>query len=110
MSDAERLNLTTARGAGNPFLFPGRDAGQPMHTTSYAYGCAPSPTGSATHVHVELLREAPAPVVAGMLGYHPVTPRHWPPKSAPPGSDTPPAARSGRAVTHGETPAPVGRR
>jgi len=34
MSDAERLNLTTARGAGNPFLFPGRDAGQPMHTTS----------------------------------------------------------------------------
>lgn len=46
-----------------------------MHTTSYAYGCAPSPTGSATHVHVELLREAPAPVVAGMLGYHPVTPQ-----------------------------------
>lgn len=26
-------------------------------------------------MHVELLREAPAPVVAGMLGYHPVTPQ-----------------------------------
>lgn len=29
-----RLNLTTASGATNPFLFPGRRTRQPLHTTS----------------------------------------------------------------------------
>jgi hypothetical protein len=67
-----RLNLTTAGGADNPFLFPG----QPMHTTSLRLRLRnlglPHLDGRTTTIR-ELLREAPAPVVAGMLGYHPVT-------------------------------------
>ena len=71
-----RLNLTTAGGADNPFLFPGRRAGQPLHTTSLRLRLRnlglPHLDGRTTTIR-ELLREAPAPVVAGMLGYHPVT-------------------------------------
>lgn len=71
-----RLNLTTAGGATNPFLFPGRRPGQPLHTTSLRLRLRnlglPSRDGRTTTIR-QLVLQAPAPVVAGMLGYHPNT-------------------------------------
>jgi hypothetical protein len=68
-----RPNLTGAANPGSTLLFPGRRAGQPMHPTSlrmrlYAAGI-PNVTGRTAALR-QLLLEAPAPVVAAMLGYH----------------------------------------
>lgn len=67
-----RPNLTGAANPGSTLLFPGRRAGQPLHPTSlrmrlYAAGI-PNITGRTAALR-QLLLEAPAPVVAGMLGY-----------------------------------------
>ncbi|MGW3472335.1 hypothetical protein ACWDKQ_28575 [Saccharopolyspora sp. NPDC000995] len=71
-----RLNLTTAGGVTNPFLFPGRRAGQPLHTTSLRLRLRnlglPSRDDRTATIR-QLVLQAPAPVVAGMLGYHPNT-------------------------------------
>jgi integrase len=69
---AARPNLTGAANPGSTLLFPGRRAGQPLHPTSlrmrlYAAGI-PNITGRTAALR-QLLLEAPAPVVAGMLGY-----------------------------------------
>lgn len=74
-----RLNLTTAGGATNPFLFPGRRPGQPLHTTSLRLRLRnlglPNRDGRTATIR-QLVLQAPAPVVAGMLGYHPNTTEH----------------------------------
>ena len=67
-----RPNLVTATNPGSQLLFPGRRAGQPMHPTTLrprltAVGI-PNITGR-TAALCQLLLQAPAPVVAGMLGY-----------------------------------------
>lgn len=53
-------------------LFPGRHAGQPMHTTSLRLRlrrlAIPNIDGRTAAIR-QMLRQAPAPVVAGMLGY-----------------------------------------
>lgn len=71
-----RLNLTTAGGATNPFLFPGRRTGQPLHTTSLRLRLRnlglPNLDGRTAAIR-QFVLQAPAPVIAGMLGYHPNT-------------------------------------
>ncbi|TLW89256.1 hypothetical protein FFT09_22645 [Saccharomonospora piscinae] len=71
-----RLNLNTAANANNRHLFPGRRAGQPLHTTSLRLRLRnlglPSLDGRTATIR-HLLRQAPAPVVAEMLGYNPRT-------------------------------------
>ena len=71
-----RLNLNTAGGATNPFLFPGRRTGQPLHTTSLRLRLRnldlPNLDGRSAAIR-QLVLQAPAPVIAGMLGYHPNT-------------------------------------
>ena len=67
-----RPNLTGAANPDSTLLFPGRRAGQPLHPTSlrmrlYAAGI-PNVTGRTAALR-HLLLQAPAPVVAGMLGY-----------------------------------------
>lgn len=71
-----RPNLTGAANPGSNLLFPGRRAGQPLHPTSlrmrlYAAGI-PNITGRTAALR-QLLLQAPAAVVAGMLGYGPQT-------------------------------------
>jgi hypothetical protein len=73
---ANRSNLTTATNPASTLLFPGRRAGQPMHTTSLrlrlrTLGIPNLDGRTATIRH--LLLQAPAPVVAAMLGYNSAT-------------------------------------
>lgn len=69
---ARRSNLTTATNPDSTFLFPGRRAGQPIHPTSLRLRLQqlgiPNLDGRTRAIR-ELLMRAPAPVVAGMLGY-----------------------------------------
>lgn len=72
---ANRANLTTT--TTNPtsrLLFPGRRAGQPLHPTSTRLClqrlAIPNLNGTTRAIR-ELPLQAPAPVVAGMLGYNP---------------------------------------
>lgn len=71
-----RLNLNTAGGTTNPFLFPGRRTGQPLHTTSLRLRLRnlglPNLDGRSAAIR-QFVLQAPAPVIAGMLGYHPNT-------------------------------------
>lgn len=69
---ASRSNLTTATNPGSRLLFPGRRAGQPIHPVTlrlrlHTLGI-PNLNGRTRAIR-ELLLQAPAPVVAGMLGY-----------------------------------------
>jgi hypothetical protein len=71
-----RSNRTTATNPDSPLLFPGRRAGQPLHTTSLRLRLRnldlPNLTARTAAIR-QLVLEAPAPVVASMLGYHPAT-------------------------------------
>jgi hypothetical protein len=70
---AHRPNMSSATNPNSRFLFPGRRAGQPMHTTSLRLRLRnlglPSLDARTATIR-QLLLEAPAAVVAGMLGYH----------------------------------------
>jgi len=68
----QRLNLTTATNAGARWLFPGRRGGQPMTPESIerrlrAAGI-PALSGRTAALR-HLVLQAPAPVIAAMLGY-----------------------------------------
>lgn len=72
---ANRTNLTTATNPGSGLLFPGRRAGQPIHPGTLrarlqALGI-PNLNGRSQTIR-DLLRQAPASIVASMLGYHPL--------------------------------------
>jgi integrase len=71
---ANRSNLTTATNPTSRLLFPGRRAGQPLHPASIRLRLhrlgIPNINGRSRAIR-ELLLQAPAPVVAGMVGYHP---------------------------------------
>jgi integrase len=70
---ASRSNQTTATNPASRLLFPGRRAGQPMHPTSIRQRLRPlgipNLNGRSRAIR-ELLLQAPAPVVAAMIGYH----------------------------------------
>lgn len=70
---AHRPNLTTATNPGARWLFPGRRTGQPMDTSSLAVRMRnkgfPTFNGRTAAIR-QLALQAPAPVVARMLGYH----------------------------------------
>ncbi len=70
---AQRPNLTTATNPGARWLFPGRRAGQPMDTSTLAHRMRraklPAINGRTAALR-QLTLQAPAPVVAQMLGYH----------------------------------------
>jgi hypothetical protein len=68
----QRLNLTTATNAGARWLFPGRRGGQPMtpDTIERRLRLARIPTRGARSAALrQLVLQAPAPVIATMLGY-----------------------------------------
>ena len=71
---ANRSNLTTATNPTSRLLFPGRRAGQSLHPNSIRARLQrlgiPNVNGRSRAIR-ELLLQAPAPVVAGMVGYHP---------------------------------------
>lgn len=69
---AARRNQMTAANATSPWLFPGRASGRPMHTASFRLRLhnlgIPNLTNRSRAIR-EMLRQAPAIIVAGMLGY-----------------------------------------
>jgi len=71
-----RRNMNTATNRNSPWLFPGRQAGQPMNPNVLAALVndigVPTVTGRTSAIRQHVL-ELPAPVVADALGYHPVT-------------------------------------
>ncbi|MGH3194579.1 MAG: hypothetical protein ACRDNT_01325 [Streptosporangiaceae bacterium] len=71
-----RDNMNTATNRNSRWLFPGRRAGQPMHSDSLAALVndlgVPTVAGRASAIRQHVL-EMPAPVVADALGYHQVT-------------------------------------
>lgn len=68
--------MNTATNRDSRWLFPGRRAGQPMHSDALAAlvnGLGiPTVAGRASAIRQHVL-EMPAPVVADALGYHHVT-------------------------------------
>ncbi|MGH3219119.1 MAG: tyrosine-type recombinase/integrase [Streptosporangiaceae bacterium] len=68
----QRLNLTTATNAGARWLFPGRRGGQPMTPDTaerrLRRAGIPALSGRASALR-HLVLQAPAPVIAAMLGY-----------------------------------------
>ncbi len=73
---AHRDNMTTATNPDSRWLFPGRRAGQPIHPGTLldqvrALGIPIQAARTATLR--QLVLQAPAPVVAQALGYHPTT-------------------------------------
>ena len=72
----KRDNMNTATNRNSRWLFPGRRAGQPMHSDSLAALVddlgIPTVAGRASAIRQHVL-EMPAPVVADALGYHQVT-------------------------------------
>ncbi|MFB6717528.1 hypothetical protein ACFCZY_38430 [Streptomyces sp. NPDC056237] len=71
-----RPNQNTAANPASTWLFPGRRAGRPMDPTTIrdALRKAGVPAlGSRIAALRQLVLQAPAPVVAGMLGYHDTT-------------------------------------
>lgn len=70
---ASRENTTTATNPNGNWLFPGRRAAHPLHPDTLGgqlntLGITTLPARTATIR--QLVLQAPAPVVAGMLGYH----------------------------------------
>ena len=72
----KRDNMNTATNRNSRWLFPGRRAGQPMHSDALAAlvdGLGiPTVAARASAIRQHVL-EMPAPVVADALGYHQVT-------------------------------------
>ncbi|MFB6580537.1 hypothetical protein ACFCYC_24560 [Streptomyces sp. NPDC056402] len=76
---AEHPNLAYASSRSSGWLFPGRQAGQPMHQTSLQdrlreIGIPPQ-RGRASSIR-QLVLQAPAPVIAKAFGYHDKTTTH----------------------------------
>jgi len=71
-----RDNMNTATNRHSRWLFPGRRAGQPMHSDTLAALVSnlgiPATAGRACAIRQHVL-EMPAPIVAEALGYHHVT-------------------------------------
>lgn len=71
---AVRPNRTTATNPASPLLFPGRRAGQPIHPGSLRLRLRrlgiPNLDGRTRAIR-DLVLQAPPPVVANLLGYHP---------------------------------------
>lgn len=70
---ATRPNMLTATNPDSRWLFPGRRAGQPLHPETIAGRLASlglHRTNARTSAIRHLVLQAPAPVVAGMLGYN----------------------------------------
>ncbi|MGH3226729.1 MAG: hypothetical protein ACRDPY_49975, partial [Streptosporangiaceae bacterium] len=68
----QRLNLTTATNAGARWLFPGRRGGQPMTPDTIERplrGAGIAALAGRTAALRQLVLQAPAPVIATMLGY-----------------------------------------
>jgi hypothetical protein len=73
---ADRQNMSTATNPGSRFLFPGRRPGQPInpYTLYPVLQELGIPTQTArTSAIRQLVLQAPAPVIAQALGYHPTT-------------------------------------
>ncbi|WP_337825184.1 hypothetical protein [Amycolatopsis sp. A1MSW2902] len=72
----KRDNMNTATNPNSRWLFPGRRAGQPMHSESLAALVndlgVPTTTGRTSAILQHVL-DMPAPVVAHALGYHHIT-------------------------------------
>jgi hypothetical protein len=72
----KRDNMNTAINPNSHWLFPGRRAGQPMHSDWLAALVnelgIPTTIGRTSAIRQHVL-DMPAPVVADALGYHPVT-------------------------------------
>ncbi|GAB2843432.1 hypothetical protein GCM10022221_48300 [Actinocorallia aurea] len=70
---AARPNTLTATNPDSRWLFPGRRAGQPLHPATIS-GRLGSHGLHRTNARAATLRQlvlqAPAPVIAGMLGFH----------------------------------------
>ncbi|MEV7864413.1 hypothetical protein AB0O86_38210 [Streptomyces hirsutus] len=71
-----RDNMNTATNRDSRWLFPGRRAGQPMHSDALSALVndlgIPTTAGRVSAIREHVL-EMPAPVVADALGYHQVT-------------------------------------
>lgn len=70
---AARPNTKTATNPDTRWLFPGRRANQPLHPSTIEKrlgGLGFSPGRARTSAIRQLVLQAPAPVVARMLGYH----------------------------------------
>jgi hypothetical protein len=69
---SQRLNLTTATNADARWLFPGRRGGQPMNPDTIEkrlrHAGIPARGGRSAALR-QLVLQAPAPVIATMLGY-----------------------------------------
>jgi hypothetical protein len=73
---SQRQNMSTATNPSSRYLFPGRRAGQPInpYTLYPAMRELGIPTQTArTSAIRQLVLQAPAPVIAHALGYHPTT-------------------------------------
>ncbi|WP_250285753.1 site-specific integrase [Frankia sp. CiP1_Cm_nod2] len=73
---AQRSNMNTATNPDSRWLFPGRRAGQPMHPGSlldHIRTLGIPNQAARTAALRQLVLQAPAPVVAQALGYHPTT-------------------------------------
>jgi hypothetical protein len=73
---SQRQNMSTATNPSSRYLFPGRRAGQPInpYTLYPAMRELGIPTQTArTSAMRQLVLQAPAPVIAQALGYHPNT-------------------------------------
>lgn len=73
----QRTHVSTATNPSSPWLFPGRLAGQPMHSHALGaeltrHGLPPRTTGRTAALR-ELVQHAPASLVADALGIHPIT-------------------------------------
>ncbi|WP_462166903.1 hypothetical protein, partial [Frankia sp. AiPs1] len=71
----QRDNMTTATNPDSRWLFPGRRAGQPLHPGSlldHIRALGVPNQAARTAALRQLVLQAPAPVVAQALGYHPV--------------------------------------
>jgi hypothetical protein len=70
---SKRDNMNTATNPNSRWLFPGRRAGQPMHSDWLAALVnelgIPTTTGRTSAIRQHVL-DMPAPVVADALGYH----------------------------------------
>jgi hypothetical protein len=72
---ANRPSMTTATNQDSPWLLPGRRAGQPMTPGTLRkliLGAGVPNVYARTSALRHLVLQVPAPVVAGMLGFHPV--------------------------------------
>ncbi|MFI0451936.1 hypothetical protein [Actinomadura sp. 6N118] len=70
---ANRQNMHTATNPHSHWLFPGRRAGQPIHPTTLTKRLGDlglHRTNARTSAIRQFVLQAPAPVVAGMLGYN----------------------------------------